>query len=137
LTDLVTVTKNQLETVQESVQVDFDALNALNTALKIENEGLLTELEAIKTPITIETPQPIFEKQPEGVSVAADGNFDGRVLEVLDGYIIQNQGMGNKVSHRIAELGLSQPPVVGQYIEIKKRDGLSVAKVVFDKGVQR
>ena len=132
LNNLVTVTKSELE----SVQVDFDALNTLNSAMKIENEGLLSAVEALKSPKAIEIPQPIFEKQPEGVSVAPDGNFDGRILEVVDGYIIQNLGM-SQISHRIAELGLSQPPVVGDYIEIKKRDGLSVAKVIFDKGVQR
>ena len=49
LNDLVTVTKNELETAQ----VDFDELNYAHAALRIKNEGLLSELEALKTNLLI------------------------------------------------------------------------------------
>ena len=134
LNDLVTVTKNELVSVQgELVSVDKEL-----QALKSENIGLndLVTMEGLKTPQPIEIPQPIFEKQPEGVSVAPDGNFDGKILEVVDGYIIQNLGR-RQICHRIAELGLLKLPVVGEYLEIQKRDGHTVAKVVLGKGLSR
>jgi len=129
---------NRLDAEKKGLKAENEELKNDVIALKTQIDAIrdLNALEAIKTTKDIDLPQPAIEKPPEGVSVAPDGGFSGRITAILDGYIIQNLGR-DEIAHRIADLGLVNPPKVGQYLEIKKRDGQSVAKVDFSKGLSR
>lgn len=59
LNNLVTVTKSEFETVQ----VDFDSLSAVNAELKIENEGLLSAVEALKDELLVYVPREPSESE--------------------------------------------------------------------------
>ena len=100
--------------------------------LNIDNMKVINSLEAekrgrINTELTPAAPKQEPKQEPviapEGVKLAGDGLSIGKILEVKNGYIVQDVGRGSKVAHRIDELGLSNLPELGDMFEINRRGG--------------